>query len=125
MSYDIFTFMIISYDQTLLIAASIITKKVKVPEKMYHLFNCLDYFSQKMIVSNREDGILPLAVGVANYNQLQLLDIVGNNSMLIFEVADFDDLVNYASNISEVICTSGLPLWIWLLGIVRKFTRHR
>jgi len=55
----------------------------------------------------REDGILPLAVGVANYNVNQLLDIVGNNSMLIFEVADFDDLVNYASNISEVICTSG------------------
>ena len=49
-----------------------------------------------------------MAVGVANYNVNQLLDIVANNSQLIFEVADFGDLISYARNISEVICTSGM-----------------
>jgi len=52
----------------------------------------------------RQDGIICMAVGVSNYDENELLDITGHDPSLLFEVNDFDELISFASNITETIC---------------------
>ena len=56
----------------------------------------------------RDAGILPLVVGVANYNEGQLLNIVNNNPQLVFKVSNFNSLKTYASSMLQAISTSSM-----------------
>ena len=56
----------------------------------------------------RNAGILPIVVGVANYNEKQLLNIANNNPQLVFKVTDFNSLKTYASSMLQAISTSSM-----------------
>ena len=45
-----------------------------------------------------------MAIGVANYDQTQLLDIVGQDESLILTVENFDALKTYSQIVSDKIC---------------------